>query len=96
MLLYVVCTAGEFVWNEGGVVPAPIMQLNVFFLVYQKHVCLNDTFIFIEKVSIIFHIQLGFWKKITTFEKSLPPWSTANTPFPYNSDLTMKRLIFFF
>ena len=22
MLLYVVCTAGEFVWNEGGVVPA--------------------------------------------------------------------------
>ena len=22
MLLYVLCTAGEFVWNEGGVVPA--------------------------------------------------------------------------
>jgi hypothetical protein len=22
MLLYVVCTAGEFVWNKGGVVPA--------------------------------------------------------------------------
>ena len=22
MLLYVVCTVGEFVWNEGGVVPA--------------------------------------------------------------------------
>jgi hypothetical protein len=22
MLLYVVCTAGEFFWNEGGVVPA--------------------------------------------------------------------------
>ena len=22
MLLYVVCTAGEFVWNEGNVVPA--------------------------------------------------------------------------
>jgi hypothetical protein len=22
MLLYVVCTAGDFVWNEGGVVPA--------------------------------------------------------------------------
>jgi hypothetical protein len=22
MLLYVVCTAGKFVWNEGGVVPA--------------------------------------------------------------------------
>ena len=22
ILLYVVCTAGEFVWNEGGVVPA--------------------------------------------------------------------------
>ena len=29
MLLYVVCTAGEFVWNEGGVVqlPAPFITL---------------------------------------------------------------------
>ena len=29
MLLYVVCTAGEFVWNEGGVVqvPAPYITL---------------------------------------------------------------------
>ena len=32
MLLYVVCTAGEFVWNEGGVVqlPAPYVMLGDF------------------------------------------------------------------
>ena len=33
MLLDVVCTAGEFVWNEGGVVqlPAPYITLCDFF-----------------------------------------------------------------
>ena len=40
MLLYVVCTAGEFVWNEGGIVPATcyllpapyIMMCDFFYL----------------------------------------------------------------
>ena len=34
MLLYVVCTVGEFVWNEGGVVqlPAPYIMLSDFLL----------------------------------------------------------------
>ena len=34
MLLYVLCTVGEFVWNEGGVVqlPAPCITLCDFLL----------------------------------------------------------------
>jgi hypothetical protein len=30
MLLYFVCKAGEFVWNEGGVVPATTSIFSVF------------------------------------------------------------------
>ena len=43
MLLYVVCTAGEFVWNEGGVVqlPAPYIKLCDFF--YNVHMGLSRT-----------------------------------------------------
>ena len=46
MLLYVVCTAGEFVWNEGGVVPATcylrLISRCVIFCIYLSisiHIC---------------------------------------------------------
>ena len=44
MLLYVVCAAGEFIWNEGGVVllPAPYITLCDFssssFYEYKCHI----------------------------------------------------------
>jgi hypothetical protein len=43
MILYVVCTAGEFVWNEGGVVPATcylrLISRCVIFLVEENKSC---------------------------------------------------------
>ena len=35
MLLYVVCTAGEFVWNEGGVVQLPAPYITLCDIFYQ-------------------------------------------------------------
>ena len=54
MLLYVVCTAGEFVWNEGGDVPATcylclISQCVIFFTVS----CANILSFFFSMIVVI-------------------------------------------
>ena len=35
MLLYVVCTAGEFVWNEGGIVQLPAPYITMCDFLYE-------------------------------------------------------------
>ena len=37
MLLYVVYTDGEFVWNEGGVVRLPAPYITLLVLIYNRY-----------------------------------------------------------
>ena len=55
-LLYVVCTAGEFVWNEDGVVqlPAPFIMLFDFFIIIYKFIrFLNEFFCYLRALPLI-------------------------------------------
>ena len=76
MLLYVVCTAGEFVWNEGGIVPATCYLLPV------PYITMCDFFYQLGIPPAIYHLVknykyfiqglLGFFLRLVFYLAHLP------------------------
>ena len=56
MLLYALCTAGEFVWNEGGVVPATC------YLLPAPYITICDFLVSSVRIRKIHLLQIETWK----------------------------------
>jgi hypothetical protein len=78
MLLYVVCTAGEFVWNAGSIVPATrylhLISRCVIFSMYFSYFSIFETqkklFLAKNQKNIIWYPPLNFhFLDISLFEK---------------------------